>query len=66
MKKLAVPDKNICVACGVCMKACRKEAISIYKGCFAQVEKEKCVGCGLCAGSCPAGCITIKERSEGK
>ena len=62
MKKLAVPDRKICVACGVCLKACRKEAISIYKGCFAQVDKEKCVGCGLCAVSCPAGCITMTER----
>ena len=63
MKKLAVPDRNICVACGVCLKACRKEAISIYKGCYAQVDATKCVGCGLCAKGCPAGCITIAERS---
>ena len=66
MKKLAVPDRKICVACGVCLKACRKEAISIYKGCFAQVAEEKCVGCGLCAASCPAGCIRMKERGEVK
>ena len=66
MKKLAVPDKKICVACGVCLKACRKDALSIYKGCFAQVAEDKCVGCGLCAVGCPAGCITIKERSEVK
>ena len=66
MKKLAVPDKNICVACGVCIKACRKEAISIYRGCFAQVEEGKCVGCGLCSRVCPANCITIAERSEVK
>ena len=63
MKKLAVPDKRICVACGVCLKTCRKEALSIYRGCFAQVDGAKCVGCGLCAKACPAGCITIRERS---
>ena len=63
MKKLAIPDKKICVACGVCLQACRKEAISIYKGCFAQVEEEKCVGCGLCVKACPAGCIAMTERS---
>ena len=66
MKKIAVPDKKICVACGVCLKVCRKEAISIYRGCFAQVHEEKCVGCGLCAKACPAGCITMTERSEAK
>ena len=66
MKKLAVPNTKICVACGVCLKACRKEAISIYKGCYAQVDDTKCVGCGLCAKACPAGCIAIQERSEVK
>lgn len=66
MKKLAVPDKNICVACGVCLKACPRGAISIYRGCFARVEPEKCVGCGLCAKACPAGCIAITERSAVK
>jgi ferredoxin len=66
MKKIAIPDKKICVACGVCLKVCRKEAISIYRGCFAQVDEEKCVGCGLCAKACPAGCITMTERSEVK
>lgn len=66
MKKLASVNKNICVACGVCLKACPKGAISIYRGCFAQMEDDKCLGCGLCAKACPAGCITVKERSEVK
>ena len=66
MKKAAFADPSRCVACGVCLKACRKEALSIYRGCFAQVEQAKCVGCGLCAKACPAGCITVKERSEAK
>ena len=66
MKKLAVVDRGICVACGVCVKACPKGAISVYRGCYAQVEESKCVGCGLCARACPAGCIVTKERGEGK
>lgn len=66
MKKLAGPNTKICVACGVCLKACRKEAISIYKGCYAQVDDTKCVGCGMCAKACPAGCIALQERSEVK
>lgn len=66
MKKLAFADKKICVACGVCMKACPRAAVSICRGCYAMVDPEKCVGCGLCAKACPAGCIAIKERSEAK
>lgn len=64
MKKLAVVDKGICVACGACMKACPKGAISVYRGCYAAVDAATCVGCGLCAKTCPAGCIAVMERSE--
>ena len=66
MKRSVIPDKKICVACGVCLKACPRGAISVYKGCYAQVDDAKCVGCGLCAKACPAGCITVTERSEVK
>ena len=66
MKKLAIIDKNICVACGACRKTCPKGAISIFRGCYAVVDETKCVGCGLCAKTCPAGCIAVRERSEAK
>lgn len=66
MKKLAVVDRRVCVACGVCRKSCPRGAISIYRGCYAVVDGEKCVGCGLCAKACPAGCIDLKERSTAK
>ena len=64
MKKLAVVDRNVCVACGVCVKTCPKGALQIYKGCYAVIKEESCVGCGLCAKACPASCITTKERSD--
>lgn len=64
MKKVAVVNQNVCVACGVCMKTCPRGAISIHRGCYAVVEEESCVGCGLCGKACPAGCIIVRERSE--
>ena len=64
MKKLAVVDRKVCVACGSCVKVCPRGAISVYKGCYADVDVEKCVGCGLCAKTCPASCIEVRERSE--
>jgi ferredoxin len=66
MKKLAVPDKAVCVACGMCLKACPREALTIHLGCYALVDTQKCVGCGRCAKVCPAGCITVTERSAAK
>ena len=66
MRNMAIVDKRVCVACGVCLKTCPKGAISIYRGCYAKADGDKCVGCGLCAKACPAGCIDVKERGEVK
>ena len=61
MAKKAFTDKKVCVACGVCVKVCPRQAIDIIKGCYAEVNMEKCVGCGICEKNCPAGCIKICE-----
>ena len=66
MKKYAVVDRKICVACGACMGACLKGALAVHRGCYAVADEAKCVGCGLCAKTCPAGCIVIQKRSEVK
>ena len=47
MARKADVDKKVCVACGVCVKACPKQAIYIHKGCYAVVKEELCVGCGI-------------------
>ena len=66
MKKKAIVNKHICVACGVCANTCPKGSISIHRGCYAAVNEATCAGCGLCAKACPAVCIEITERSEEK
>lgn len=57
----AVVDENSCVACGCCVRVCPMQAIEIYKGSMARVNREKCVGCGKCAKECPASVIVIEE-----
>lgn len=59
MKRVADVDRGRCVACGACMKACMRCAITIWRGCYALVDDERCVGCGLCTKACPVGCIAI-------
>lgn len=54
-------DTETCVACGCCVKVCKKDAIHIYKGMYAKVNLEKCIGCGLCQRECPASIITLIE-----
>ena len=65
MKKCAIVDRSVCVACGACVKSCPKGAISIHRGCYAVVS-EQCVGCGLCGKTCPAGCISVQEKEVAK
>lgn len=62
-KRYAQADKDRCVSCGACVKVCPRDAILIWKGCYAVIDPELCVGCTKCEKTCPAGCINMKERA---
>lgn len=63
MKK-AIVNKKKCVACGVCIHKCPKDAISIFKGISAVVDTEKCIGCNLCNKACPANAVVAKNTDD--
>lgn len=42
-----------CIGCGVCVKACRSNAIDLTDGKIT-VDRNKCNFCGRCCKSCPA------------
>ena len=44
--------RNACISCGMCVKVCLAEAISIESG-VARIDENKCTGCGTCAEKCP-------------
>ena len=52
-KRYAQVDKEYCVSCGTCIKACPLQAISVPDGISAVVELGRCIGCGLCVSICP-------------
>ena len=58
-KRYAQVDKEYCVSCGTCAKACPLQAISVPDGISAVVELARCIGCGLCARECPASVIKV-------
>lgn len=60
-RKKAAVDRELCVACGCCVKVCPVSAISVWRGLYAQVEEHLCIGCGKCAGECPATVISLRE-----
>ena len=64
MKKKAVVDKKLCVACGCCLTACKLGAISIPHGVCAMIDEDKCVGCGMRARKCPASVISLEDVAD--
>lgn len=63
-KKIALAAQNRCAACGACVRECPRNAIEIYRGCYASVDETVCAGCGKCAAICPANAIETVLRGE--
>lgn len=61
-KRFAEVNRDRCVSCGACTKECPKDAVRVWKGCYAVVDSAACIGCGKCARVCPADCIRINAR----
>lgn len=73
----ATIDKNKCVECGMCAKACpysairnyerpceascKVKAISVGDDKSAVIDYEKCISCGACVYTCPFGAITDRS-----
>lgn len=49
--------KVSCIACGMCEKTCKKDAIKVT-GNIAVMDFDKCDDCGDCAAKCPRKCIS--------
>ena len=50
-----------CVACGICVGACRFDAVEINSIGVAEVDEDKCIACGVCVRECPRGVIHIHD-----
>ncbi|AEE15069.1 4Fe-4S ferredoxin iron-sulfur binding domain-containing protein [Thermodesulfobium narugense DSM 14796] len=59
--KVARVDPILCKGCEVCLRFCKKGAISIVDG-KARVDEPKCVGCGACVKGCKNGAISLVDR----
>ncbi len=57
-------DKERCVNCGACVKACKKKSVAALKEVNYKVERnhEKCIGCGECVINCPTAAWTRSQQ----
>ncbi len=58
--KVAVIDPEACTGCGLCVDACRFDAIDEF-----QVAPLACEGCGFCLHVCPEQAVTMVDTLAG-
>jgi len=59
-QKVAVIDQQACTSCGLCLDACRFDAIHEF-----QVDPLACEGCGFCLHICPEQAVAMADRLAG-
>ncbi len=66
-------NKEKCVACGLCAKACPSDCIKIEsiededgvrKAGIYEIEMLRCIFCGFCEEACPVGAIHLTTKYE--
>jgi MinD superfamily P-loop ATPase len=59
-------DSAKCDRCGICVSACKADALIGVEGELPRLISFLCEGCGACAVVCPRSAITIKRVTSGR
>jgi Pyruvate/2-oxoacid:ferredoxin oxidoreductase delta subunit len=58
-------NTDTCKGCGVCLKRCQMEAISLADK-KAVLDLNRCIGCGLCVSTCPTESLSLLRKAKAK
>ncbi len=61
----AILDEALCSQCGLCVDACRFDAIDWQQG-RVKINELLCDGCWLCARICPEAAITMENSDQSR
>ncbi len=61
----AVLDRERCSGCGVCVRRCQMDALTIVDG-KAVLDLDRCIGCGLCVTTCKRGALTLERKPKAR
>ena len=59
-RHVAVVDRQLCDACGLCMPLCPPLAITMRREGLV-VSADACTGCRKCIAPCPVGALAMRE-----
>ncbi len=60
---LAEADPEACIACGLCVKRCQFQAVTMTDA-GPRIDESKCMGCGVCVTGCPEQAMTLRLAPE--
>ncbi|MCD4783888.1 MAG: 4Fe-4S binding protein [Candidatus Eremiobacteraeota bacterium] len=49
-------NKDDCIGCGICVKECPADAISLIET-LAEINMDECIRCGICHEICPQNAV---------
>jgi uncharacterized protein (DUF362 family)/NAD-dependent dihydropyrimidine dehydrogenase PreA subunit len=60
LSTLPKKDPDLCITCGICIRHCPAEAMSIVRG-HVRINYKRCIGCFCCQELCPVGAIQARQ-----